>query len=112
MLKIVVPASEQWDEVNQVFINTKEQTLQLEHSLVSLSKWESKWCKPFIQNNDKTNEEILDYIKCMTLTQNVDPNVYLCLTEQNLLDINSYIESPMTATFFNEFELYYRLYFK
>lgn len=104
MLKIVVPASEQWDEVNQVFINTKEQTLQLEHSLVSLSKWESKWCKPFIQNNDKTNEEILDYIKCMTLTQNVDPNVYLCLTEQNLLDINSYIESPMTATFFNEFE--------
>lgn len=103
MLKIVVPASEQWDEVNQVFINTKEQTLQLEHSLVSLSKWESKWCKPFISKNEKTPEEILYYVKCMTLTQNVDPNVYLCLTEQNLKDINDYIESPMTATFFNSF---------
>ena len=76
MLRITIPAEEFWDEVNEEFIYTKEQTLQLEHSLVSLSKWESKWCKAFLGKQDKTEEEILDYVKCMTLTQNVNPEVY------------------------------------
>ena len=102
MLQIVIPATEYWDEINQVFVNTKEQTLQLEHSLVSLSKWESKWCKAFLSKKEKTYEETIDYIKCMTLTQNVHPEVYTRLTQNNLDQINSYIESPMTATYFSE----------
>jgi len=102
MLELTIPATELWDEVNQEFITTKEQTLRLEHSLVSLSKWESKWCKPFLSKADKTNEEIVDYVKCMTLTQNVPDVVYLCLTNNDILKINKYIDAPMTATWFNE----------
>lgn len=102
MLQITVPAVEQWDEEKQEFINTKEQTLQLEHSLVSLSKWESKWKKAFLSRQDKTYEETLDYIKCMTLTQNVKPEVYQHLTNGNIEQINRYISDPMTATYFRE----------
>lgn len=103
MLKITVPAGELFDEVNEEFIPVKEQTLQLEHSLVSLSKWESKWNKAFLGKQEKTDEEILDYVRCMTLTQNVDPKVYLGLSAENYAAINAYIEAPMTATcFFDE----------
>ena len=102
MLSITIPAIEQWDEINCEFINSKEQTLQLEHSLVSLSKWESKWCKPFFSKQAKTYEETLDYIKCMTLTQNVKPETYNRLTTANIEQINNYIEAPMTATTFSE----------
>ena len=102
MLRITIPAAELWDEVNERFIYTNEQTLQLEHSLVSLSKWESKWRKAFLGKQDKTEEEILDYIKCMTITQNVNPEVYTRLTASNYKEINAYIEAPMTATFFSE----------
>lgn len=102
MLQITIPAVEQWDEEKQEFVNTREQTLQLEHSLISLSKWESKWCKAFLTKEEKTFEETLDYIKCMTLTKNVDPNVYNYLTNKNIEEINSYIEAPMTATYFSQ----------
>lgn len=102
MLQITIPPVELWDEEKQEFTMTKEQTLQLEHSLVSLSKWESKWCKPFLTKEPKTYEETLDYIKCMTLTPNVKPEVYACLTRANVDDINRYIDSPMTATTFSE----------
>lgn len=102
MLKITVPAAEFWDEIHEEFIYKKEQTLQLEHSLVSLSKWESKWNKAFLGKQEKTDEEILDYVRCMTLTQNVDPEVYTRLSAVNYLEINAYIEAPMTATYFSE----------
>lgn len=102
MLTITIPATEQFDEVRQEFVYTKEHTLQLEHSLISVSKWESKWCKPFLSKNDKTHEEIVDYIKCMTLNPSVSDDVYSCLTQANLNDINTYISAPMTATFFSE----------
>lgn len=104
MLQITVPAREAyeiWDELNDEFIPIsaqKEQLLQLEHSLISISKWESKWCKPFFSKEEKTNEEILDYIKCMTITSNVKPEVYHNLTLKNIEQINKYIESPMSAT--------------
>ena len=98
MLTITVPESDLWDEQNEVFISVKEHTLRLEHSLVSISKWESKWCKSFLNTENKTEEETIDYIKCMTLTQNVDPNVYKALTAKNLSEINEYIKAPMTAT--------------
>ena len=102
MLQIKIPAIEQWDESKQEFIYSKEQTLQLEHSLVSLSKWESKWKKAFLTKQDKTYEETLDYIKCMTLTKNVDSETYFRLTNENLKQINDYISDPMTATYFAE----------
>ena len=98
MLRITIPSAELWDEQNQEFIQTKEQTLQLEHSLVSLSKWESRWCKPFLTKKEKTYEETVDYIKCMTLTQNVSPDVYQYITNGNIKEINDYIDAPMTAT--------------
>ena len=102
MLYIEVPLeNEKWDENKQEFIEPKKQILQLEHSLVSLSKWESKWCKPFLSSS-KTDEEILDYIKCMTITQNVSPVVYNYLTDSNIQEIVDYINAPMTAaTFYN-----------
>ena len=103
MLRIEIPISpEGWDAEKEEFVESKVQTLQLEHSLVSLSKWESKWCKPFFSTDDKTYEEVLDYIKCMTLTQNVKPEVYKYLTEKNITEITDYINAPMTATTFNE----------
>ena len=105
MLQITIPSAELWNEQKQEFVYTKEQTLQLEHSLVSLSKWESKWNKPFLSINKKdakTWEETLDYIKCMTITQNVKPEVYLFLTAENIKAINDYIDAPMTATTFRE----------
>ena len=102
MLRITIPSVEMYDDSKNEYFHTKEQTLQLEHSLVSLSKWESKWCKPFLTRDDKSIEETIDYVKCMTLTQNVDPSVYNFLTEQNLSDILAYIDSPMTATTFRD----------
>lgn len=102
MLHITIPSVELWDEKQEEFINTKEQTLQLEHSLVSVSKWESKWCKVFLSKKEKTYEETIDYIKCMTITQNVNPDIYKYLTRENIEQINDYITAPMTATWFSD----------
>ena len=88
---------EMWDEGKEEFVPPVIQTLELEHSLVSLSKWESKYCKPFISTKEKTSEEILEYIKFMTITPNVDPMVYNCLTTEHVDAIQTYIEAPMTA---------------
>lgn len=97
MLKVTIPARELFDGKDR-FIYIKEQTLQLEHSLVSLSKWESKWHKPFLSPKPKTLEEYVDYVRCMTLTQNVDPNAYRALTPAVLKDVSDYINATMTAT--------------
>jgi hypothetical protein len=102
MLRITIPEMEFWDERKEEFRYAKEQTLQLEHSLVSLSKWESKFCKPFLSKQEKTLEETIYYVKCMTLTQNVNPDVYNRLTDANIEEINRYIEAPMTATRFSD----------
>lgn len=102
MLTITIPAREMFDETTQRFLSYKEQKLQLEHSLVSLSKWESKWCKPFLTQEPKTLEETIDYIKCMTITQNVDPSIYNNLSKSNIEQINEYIAAPMTATTFGD----------
>ena len=102
MLRIVVPAGEIFDEATNTFYSTNEFVLELEHSLVSLSKWESKWCKPFLDKKEKTQEETIDYVRQMTLNDNVPSSVYLCLTNENLNDILNYINAPMTATWFSE----------
>lgn len=99
MLQISIPISpEGWDEEKQEFVEPQEKILQLEHSLVSVSKWESKWHKAFLTNNSKTDEEMFDYIRCMTITQNVDPSLYNYLTANNVEQIKAYIEDPMSAT--------------
>lgn len=101
MLKIVIPATEFYDMKRGEFIQIKEQALQLEHSLVSISKWEAIWKKPFLSNTDKTMEETISYIECMTTTQNVDPNVYLAINRDILKNVSEYIDDPMTATTFS-----------
>lgn len=99
MFQLTIPlTAEGWDEMKEEFVEPKTVTIQLEHSLVSLSKWESKWCKPFLVKKDLTNEEALDYIKCMTITSNVKPDVYNHLTTTNINEILEYINAPMTAT--------------
>lgn len=100
MLEIVIPGVEQYDEINNRFIDTKAQSLRLEHSLVSLSKWETKWRKPYLSKKPKTTAEQIDYIRCMTLTQNVDPNVYTAIQPGILEQVKDYIDAPMTATTF------------
>lgn len=103
MLELLVPITpELWDEVNEVFIEPTYVRLQLEHSLDSLATWESKWNKAFLGKQEKTAEESLDYIRCMTLTPNVDPDVYNHLTEENIKQIQDYIQAPMSATFFGD----------
>jgi hypothetical protein len=101
MLTITIPATEQYDEVNELFITSKEQVLQLEHSLVSISKWESKWCKAFLSKESKSVTESIDYIRCMTLTQNISPDAYKFITPENINEVSTYIETPMTATVFS-----------
>lgn len=102
MLEIIVPETELFDNRTYTFIYIKEQKLKLEHSLVSISKWEMKWHKSYFLHKEKTAEEFCDYIKCMTLTQNVNPNLYLGLTTGNLNEIVNYINDPMTAATFSD----------
>ena len=102
MLKISVPAVELYDDIRNEFIDIKGQTLTLEHSLVSISKWESKWKRPFFKDPPKTTEELQDYVRCMTLTQNVDPNVYRAIPEDVYTQITDYMNDSMTATWFSE----------
>lgn len=105
MLDITIPDTELYDSKNNRFIKIKEQTLRLEHSLVSLSKWESKWRKPFLSDRyETTYEELLDYIKCMTISQNVKPEVYSAINAKQIEQIKEYINTPMTATYFSHEE--------
>ncbi len=82
MLTITIPKTEFFDEGSQQFVNIKETKLELEHSLVSLSRWEAKWKKPFLSTDNKSQEEALDYVRCMTVNGGVDPLVYFALTPQ------------------------------
>ena len=100
MLEIEIPEFEGYNEETEEFFNVNKTVLRLEHSLVSISKWESKWHKPFLTNNKKSNEELLDYIRCMTITQNVNPIVYYNIPSDKIKEVKSYIEDSMTATTF------------
>lgn len=104
MLQVVIPEREFFDSRTNEFVTIKETKLALEHSLVSVSKWEAKWKKPFVGRIAKTYEESIDYIRCMTLTQNVDPRVYWSIPDDVFEKVNSYIDDPMTATWFNSNE--------
>ena len=102
MLEITISKQEYFDENHCEFVYVPEQHLTLEHSLVSLSKWESKWHKPFLQEESKTIEESLDYIRCMTVNKNVNPLAYRGITPVLFKQINDYIDAPMTATWFSK----------
>lgn len=106
MLNIIIPKNSLYDSKNNEFIDIKETTLQLEHSLISLKKWEQKWHKPFLGKGeeDKTYEEIIDYIKCMTINK-VDDDCYKGLTKNNIIEVVDYIKNPMTATWFKDNKL-------
>lgn len=101
MFLLTIPEQEFWNEKTGEFIQVKETNLQLEHSLISLKKWESKWHKPFLGKGDKTNEEILDYIRCMTIGHVSDPKIYNYISQKTITDIIAYIDDPMTATWFS-----------
>lgn len=103
MLTIIIEPSELWDEVNERFIQFKDTiTLELEHSLVSVSKWESKFRKPFLANNEKSQEEIAGYFECMIISGDVPEKMSLRWSENNIAKINEYISSEQSATTFKE----------
>lgn len=101
MLEVFVKGCEQYDENKNIFVSIKDQTLKLEHSLLSISKWESKWHKPFINKENKSTEEVIDYIKCMTINT-VNDDIYRCINDSVFRIVNNYISDPMTATTFND----------
>lgn len=100
MLVLTIGGIEQYNELTNEFTSTKEQIITVEHSLVSLSKWESFWTKPFLTKEEKTYAETVDYIRCMTLTQNVDKSMYEFIEQDIINKVNDYIDAPMTATTF------------
>jgi hypothetical protein len=103
VLTITIPASELFNEETQKFIYIEETELVLEHSLVSLSKWEQKWEKPFLGKERHTTEETMDYIKCMTLSpEYVSDKVYTSLSGDHLDQVGNYINAKKSATWFNE----------
>lgn len=104
MLKLYIPAFELYDSSQNEFIYVKDHEIRLEHSLVSISKWEAKWHKSFINATELSANEYIDYIRCMTITQNVDPNVYSGINNDHIQKVREYIDDPMTATTFTKQE--------
>ena len=102
MLKLSIPEVELFDEAKNEFFIIPAYSLELEHSLISVSRWESKWCLPFLVDKDKTHQQEIDYIRCMTLTRNVDFNSYNFIPAFIIEQISTYIKAPMTATTFRK----------
>lgn len=106
MLQLRIKGTEEsgvvlFDEQTNRFITAKSRTIQLEHSLISISKWESKWKIPFV-GTQLTREQTIDYIRCMTLSSNVDDNLYSCITDDDVLAVQKYISDERTATWFRD----------
>ena len=101
-LKIFIPKQDLWDDSRGEFIPIKEHNLTLEHSLVSLTKWESKWCKPFLSPEEKTQEEVKDYVRCMILNEDVEDEIIFAFTPKDLKEVEAYIAKNQTATTFPE----------
>ena len=104
MLELHISETDLWDPVSERFLRVKEQTLPLEHSLLSVSKWEAKWHKPMPLINSKSMdvEEFLDYVRCMTVSRSLDPLVYRCISSDDMKTVMDYINDPHTATWFGD----------
>ena len=105
MIEITIPEDDWFNEETEEFVHMKGYTLRMEHSLISLSKWESKWHKPFLVSGKKsssrselTKEELIDYFKAMTITKNIPDEAYMRLTANDIKAISNYISDPMSAT--------------
>lgn len=102
MLEIITREDEFYDARIDKFIEIPSCTLVLEHSLISLAKWESKWHIPYFSDSPKLPEQELDYIRCMVVGNVKDPRVFNALTVDNIVEIRKYIANPMTATTFSK----------
>ena len=102
MLEITIEAKEFYNQEENRFITTPPCTLTLEHSLISLAKWESKWHIPYLSDVEKTAEQELDYIRCMIIGNVPNEDILKALSVENILEIKSYIDNPMTATTFSK----------
>lgn len=102
MLEIIVPGCECYNSKTKEFEVFKDQILKLEHSLISISKWESKWKKPFLTDKEKSHEEIHHYIECMCIGSINDRTIFSRFSSENIDQINDYIADSMTATWFND----------
>lgn len=101
MITVTIPPSEVYDQKNNMFYKVdKPVTIQLEHSLISVQKWESKWGKSFLGTKKKTQAETIDYLRCMCMTPNVKDDIFYCIPQKEINRIASYIEAPMTALVF------------
>lgn len=101
MLPLKIPAARCFDEEKEEFVEFPAVTLKLEHSLISIHRWEAKWHKSFLSNTNFTAEEMVDYVQCMSIDQSVDPTVFARLTRENIEEIKNYMTNPMTATTFS-----------
>lgn len=101
MLEIKTPESEFWDEKNERFVKVESQIFTFEHSLISISKWESKWQIPFLGKEEKTKEQMADYIRCMSLKK-MDVKSLSYFSKENMDAIAEYIQSKQSATFFHD----------
>lgn len=103
MLSLTIRPKEFWNEHKQEFIiyPAKEITIQMEYSLIALSKWETKYCKPFLDKKNKTEEEYLYFLKCMCIDKNVDENLFKTLSEEERQEIKDYMNSPLSGTVVN-----------
>ena len=101
-ITITIPNREFFDQVNNRFFTIKGRNLTFEHSLLSITKWESRWHKPYLSKAEKTKEEAIDYLRCMCLDKDVDPKIFMAIDVQSMKEITSYIENPMTATTFRD----------
>lgn len=101
-ITIKVPDREFFDQANNRFLTIKGRSLTFEHSLLSITKWESKWHKPYLSKTEKTREEAIDYLRCMCLDKIDDLNIFMAIDADAMKEISLYIEDPMTATTFRE----------
>ena len=98
MFPLHIKEIEMWDSRKEEFIYIKPQTILLEHSLVSISKWEMRYGRSFLSKGPSTRNEKIDYVRCMTITQNVSPDVYNGITDAQIKQIYDYMDHPMSAT--------------
>ena len=98
MMKLFIEIPEEYSEAKNEFIPGRTVILTLEHSLLSISKWESRWCIPFLSSKKKTSEQSIDYVRCMTIDKCVDPRVYKYITNAQIEKVDQYVNSKMTAT--------------